>query len=375
MWPYWVMFLLPACAALNSAGSRLSRPNQARGSVIWVSFGIFLALLIGFRYQVGGDWGSYLKMLKEIATNGISTKLDPGYGLLNSFSLEMDWGIFGVNVIGGAIFTLGLMRFCRAQPRPWLALAVAVPYLVVVVAMGYTRQAIALGAAMLGLVALGNKSNIRFAAWVLLGATFHKSAVLLLPLAALATARSRLWTVGWIAVITAGAYKLLLEKDAESLYVNYVVADYQSEGAMVRLLMNALPAVIFLVWRQKFQFAESERRLWTWVAIFSLGMLGVFAVTTASAAIDRIALYMLPLQLAVFSRLPDAIGVKVKRRLASTNSTASSPRGELLPVRPESARQLTAAVLLYYSVVLFVWLNFATHAGYWLPYRFYLLEF
>jgi hypothetical protein len=314
-------------------------------------------------------------MLKEIATNGISTKLDPGYGLLNSFSLEMDWGIFGVNVIAAVIFAFGLMQFCRSQPRPWLAVAVAIPYLVIVVAMGYTRQAIALGLAMLGLVALRNKSNLRFAAWVLLAATFHKSAVLLLPLAALAVARNRFWTALWIAVMTAGAYKLLLEKDAESLYVNYVVANYQSEGAIVRLLMNALPAAIFLVWRQKFQFADSERRLWTWIAIFSLGMLGVFAVTSASAAIDRIALYMLPLQLAVFSRLPDAIGVKVKRRLASTNSTASSPRGELLPVRPESARQLTAAVLLYYSVVLFVWLNFATHAGYWLPYRFYLLEF
>jgi hypothetical protein len=31
-------------------------------------------------------------------------------------------------------------------------------------------------------------------------------------------------------------------------------------------------------------------------------------------------------------------------------------------------------ILLYYGVVLFVWLNFATHAQYWLPYRFYPLE-
>jgi hypothetical protein len=169
-------------------------------------------------------------------------------------------------------------------------------------------------------------------------------------------------------------YKLLVEKDAESLYTNYVVANYQSEGALVRLLMNALPAVLFLVWRRKFQFGESEQRLWTWFAIISMGMLGLYAVTPASTAIDRVALYMLPLQLAVFSRLPDALGAKLKRRPASKSAGASPPRGELLPVRPESASQLTAVVLLYYFVVLFVWLNFATNAGYWLPYRFYLLE-
>ena len=29
----------------------------------------------------------------------------------------------------------------------------------------------------------------------------------------------------------------------------------------------------------------------------------------------------------------------------------------------------TFAVLLYYAAVLFVWLNFATHARYWVAYR------
>ena len=155
-------------------------------------------------------------------------------------------------------------------------------------------------------------------------------------------------------MFTVGAYKLLLEKDAESLYVNYVVTNYESQGALVRLLMNALPAAIFLVWRQKFQFAESERRLWTWVAIISLGMFRIFAVSSAaSTAIDRVALYMLPLQLALF-RLPDAIGAKAKRRLTHKLARLICRIGQLLPARPESARELTAAVLLYYAVVLFV---------------------
>ena len=93
--------------------------------------------------------------------------------------------------MAGGIFAIGLVFFCRNLPRPWLALAVAVPYLVIVVAMGYTRQGVALGLAMLGLVALGKKGTGWFVFWVMLAATFHKTAVLLLPLAALAAAHNR----------------------------------------------------------------------------------------------------------------------------------------------------------------------------------------
>ena len=470
MWPYWVMFLLPAWAALSAPNLNIATANLRgkRVDFAWASFWLFITTLIGFRYQVGGDWGAYLRMLSE--TDGLDieqilTASDPGYGLLNRLSLEMDWGIYGVNVIGGAIFAFGLMVFCRSGSRPWLALAVSIPYLVIVVAMGYTRQGIALGLVMVGLVALRNNSVVWFVAWVALGATFHKSAVLLFPIAALSTTRKRYWTAAWVAVFGGTLYKVLLETDAESLYENYVVAQYQSEGALVRLLMNTLPAVLFLMWRQRFQFAESEERLWTWISIISLAMLGLYAASPASTAIDRVALYMLPLQLAVFSRLPDALGAKVKRPVsvrrkpvpswsatdplaasASMGATAegstagrmagsmamdptapapmattaaptvtggmaagrgpagiagapaarlrpgqrsaysplaryralttagvSAPPGGYSPFTPESGRQLTAAVLLYYAVVLFVWLNYAANASYWLPYRLYFL--
>ena len=85
----------------------------------------------------------------------------------------------------------------------------------------------------------------------------------------------------------------------------YVVARYESQGAMIRLVMNALPAVIFLIWRQRFAFDALQMRLWAWFSIFSLALLALLFVSSASTAIDRVALYLLPLQVVVFSRLPD----------------------------------------------------------------------
>jgi len=378
MWPYWVLFLIPAGAALLSKQSgKMTSAGWRPGSTDmgWVFTWILITVLIGFRYRVGGDWFAYMRALD--ATRGLDvadalTRSDPGYALLNWLSQEMGWGIYGVNLIGGAIFAFGLMELCSNQPRRWVALTAAIPYLVIVVAMGYSRQAIALGFTMLGLVALNNSSILRFAIWVALGATFHKTAVLLMPIGALSATRNRYWTTVWMAVFFLTLYEVLFETEADALYRNYIVAQFQSQGALVRLLMNAVPAVAFLMWRRKFLFARTEARLWTWVAIISLALLVLYAVSPSSTVVDRMALYMLPLQLVVFARLPvvfgkqDWLGQIQKVAGISTDFEEKSSSGH--------ADIFTVAVVLYYAAVLFVWLNFADNAEDWLPYRFYPLE-
>lgn len=354
MWPYWILFLCPALAALTtrrSAGSLNS--YSPRWTAAWVAAVAGLTLFIGYRQEVGGDWLNYFDYLEGVEGLDLSAVLelpDPGYQLLNWLSLQLGWGVFGPNVITAFLFTVGLASFCINQPRPWLALAVAVPYLVIVVGMGYTRQAAALGCALLGLIALQKGSTTKFIVWVLVGATFHKTAVLLLPISALANTRNRYTTALWVVIVTAVAYVVLLKDSAENLYVNYIEAEYQSEGALIRLLMNALPAAVLLMRRRTFQFGAAESRLWRLFAYISLLLLVVLFVTSASAAVDRLALYMLPLQMVVFARLPTVLS------------------------RGRAQNQLTVAVIAYYALVQFVWLHFGAHAIYWLPYKFMPLE-
>jgi len=346
------MFLVPALTSLKNPrinASRLAVLKRFNLNGAWWYVIIVLTLLIGYRYEVGGDWGNFLRNFEYIRYQGLSDALyegDPGYQLLQWISVQFDWNIYGVNLISGLLFSFGLIVFCRSPPRPWLALAVAIPYLVIVVAMGYTRQGIAVGFAMLGLVALGRQSVRQFVFWVVLGATFHKSAVVLLPIAALAATRKRLWTAVWVGVVAGVAYMVLLEESVGDLYMNYVEAEMQSQGALVRLLMNAVPAVILLLGRRRFEMTLSQQRLWMWMAAISLGLLAAYSLAPASTALDRIALYMVPLQLTVFTYVPEVLGGSRRRN-----------------------KLFVSGVVLYYAVVLFVWLNFATHADYWVPYQ------
>ena len=357
MFTYWLMFAVPALLALGKETKKLpaTRVGQATIGFPGIIVVLVLTLLIGLRNEVGGDWFNYFRHLYDTQGAMLEEVLemsDPGYQLLNWLSNELDWDIFGVNLFSGLIFSVGLAFFCRSLPRPWLALAVAVPYMVIVVAMGYSRQGVALGLAMLGLVALGKHANARFVFWVLLAATFHKTAVVLLPLAALAAARNRLLAFAWSAASLALGYWLFLEDSVDKLYVNYVEAEYQSEGAMIRLAMNLLPAIILLVWRRKFAFQPAERNLWLAFALISIALFGALMVSPASTAIDRIALYLLPLQMVVFAHFPDVISRPSARRVG----------GPVL------------AVVAYYATVQFVWLVFAHHAFAWIPYRFYPFE-
>ena len=99
-------------------------------------------------------------------------------------------------------------------------------------------------------------------------------------------------------------FYLFLDSYIDQLYQNYILAESNSAGAFIRLLMNFFPAVIFLILRKSMNLPEIEYGLYTWMSWASVALFILFFLTNASTALDRVALYMIPLQLAVFSRIP-----------------------------------------------------------------------
>lgn len=312
---------------------------------------VVLVLAIGLRHEVGGDWFTYLDHVYfaggQDFVDTITTG-DPSYSALNWLAGQAESGPYFVNTVCAAFFTWGLMAFCQAQPRPWLALVVAIPYLVVVVAMGYTRQGVAIGFAMLALAALSQQRIIKFVVCVALAATFHKTAVILMPLAILAGSKKRIWTALWVGVCSLLFYSLLLQDSVDAFNRNYLETEYESSGAAVRVSMNVVPAVLFLVFRRRFLMSAQDKKFWTWMSIGAFTLAGLLLISPSSTAVDRVALYWIPIQLFVLSRLPNALG------------------------NPEGRNDLWVfIVVLYSAAVLFVWLFFAKYAYVWLPYQFY----
>lgn len=352
MIPYWILFFFTAGCAVAQMQPMNGPTGEKRMPITWGFMFLLLALMIGLRYEVGGDWINYVEHV-ELATGldlaeSIRPKDDPAYALLNWFGANVAGGMYLVNAVCGLLFTWGLLSFSRTQPRPWLSVLVAIPYLVIVVAMGYSRQGVAVGAGMLGLCALAERKILRFLLWVVVAALFHKSAVILAPLAILSGNKRPVVTAIGVVFSAAAMYLLLLQEVLDALTTNYLLAEMESSGALIRVVMNALPGAFFLYYRDRFNLAESEKSFWSWMSWIALGFLVMLAVSPSSTAIDRIALYWIPLQLFVWSRVPDVLG------------------------RPGAANSVWVyAVIIYSGLVQFVWLVFATYSYVWLPYQFY----
>jgi len=356
MWPYWLLLLGSAYWAITNhkAMPTTFKQHAKNLPIIWQVVFLVLALMIGFRHEVGGDWFTYLEQIDGMQENLFSealTSKDPAYSLLAWLGIQFGAGIYLTNLVCAIFFTSGLIVFCRSQPHPWLALVVAVPYLVTVVAMGYTRQGVAIGIAMLGLIALLQGNNLKFVLWIGLASAFHKSAVILVPLAVLASSQNRVFTLLWVALTTVFLFFLLLQESIEIMVAGYLEAGYHSSGAAIRIAMNAVPAVLFLSFIKRFELSAKHRIFWTWMAWSALLFVVLLFLSPSSTAVDRVALYWIPLQLFVWSRLPQAMGQ-----------------------RCGTQRQWLLVVLAYAFAVHYVWLFFSDHRMSWLPYKFYPWE-
>lgn len=352
---YWILFLIPATLAISqkSKNSLIGRTSQ--NQVGWFIVLFVLTSVIGLRHEVGEDWKSYMRHVDTAAlmTFGEITKVpDPAYFILNWIGSNFGGGVYTVNIICGLLFSIGLISFARSLPRPALAMAVAAPYLILVVAMGYSRQGVAIGISMLGLSYLERSRISKFVLSICLASLFHKSAIVLLFFSIIIRTKNRILTAFAIIGLAAGLFALLALETIELLQFNYLDYQLESDGAGVRVAMNALPAAIFLWYRKKFYLTVNQRLLWTTTSVLAITFIWLLQISPSSTAVDRLALYLIPLQLFVWSHFPDVIG-----KLGKQN---------LIPV---------LMVLFLYALVLFVWLNFANHSQAWIPYKFYIIEF
>jgi hypothetical protein len=146
-------------------------------------------------------------------------------------------------------------------------------------------------------------------------------------------------------------YSAVIAPDLDIYVQNYIEAEYQSQGALIRVVLCLLPALLFLPHRRRFLLPPDTQRIWTLISLLAVAAaIGLFTIAS-STAVDRLALYLIPLQLFVGSRLPDT---------------------RLFGIGPSSWTRL----LVFFSLaVLLVWLLFAGHSQYWLPYRNLLLPF
>jgi EpsG family len=345
---YWILFAFPALMALAYPHDVSRGGFDLRQGFAFLTFLIFYALVAGLRHETGGDWLTYLEMFEDMQGESIfyaMTRTDPGFGVLNWISAQMGTGLYLVNGVCAGILGYGLISVATRMREPWLALTIAVPYLMIVVGMGYIRQGAAIGFALMAFAAFDQGRPIRTLTFLLLAVTFHSAAVMMLPLFAFAVARGRKVTAVIFILVGIFAYLFFLAPRLEQLEAGYLASEYESSGAFTRLLMGLLPAILLLSRWKHFPAGERIRPVWLATALASVGTFLALMLSPSSTAVDRVGLFYSVIQLAAFGEFRDLTGISARMTLFT--------------------RMMLVGVA---ALVQSVWLVFATHSNQWVPY-------
>ena len=338
-------------------------PWKAIGSlsrIQWILSGVVLIIIIGLRHNVGGDWGNYifnyayLEGMKWSEAKLIILMKDPGYVFIYWFSLKYlnGNGIYATNLICATIFVIGLIKLCRSlSPMPWLALVIAMPFVILIVSMGYTRQSAALGFLMYGIVGLVNGKYLQYYMLLVIGSLFHSTLIVMVFVGILYNYKFTIRkNIGVIIFALLIVQLIIFKKDQlDFLIYHYITnTELKSEGAMLRVLINAIPALIMIMYRDKFRERFDDTRLWLILSLMAI--LLIPASYYISTVADRIAIYSTPLQLIVLSRFPVLIQSINLRTL------------------------FVIVVITMYLLSMVVWLNYGIHASGWMPYENFILQ-
>ncbi len=344
MIPYWILLFIPAFKALVNPKEKWN--NQTAFSII-----ILISIFVGLRYKVGTDWGTYMIYLNIIDyLDNIFSQREFLFALINKISLSLDFGIYGVNFISAFIFSYGLVFFCRSLHRQWLALTISIPYMVIVVSMGYTRQSIALGLLMIGLVHLSKGKKFVYFLLTIVSSLFQLSGLvgifLLFPyIIDSAKLINKIIYLFLSLVVLRIIYSLLISKFIASYIRIYFEQGVSSSGVFIRLFLICFPSIIFLLLGNKLLLERDEELIWKSISIYSLSLLGLVFILPSSTVVDRLALYALPIMIFTLSKLPELKLVKIRKI------------------------NLNLIVVTFSCLTQFVWLNYAANAQDWMPYN------
>lgn len=178
---------------------------------------------------------------------------------------------------------------------------------------------------------------------VALAFSFHTSAIVLLAFLVYGLKISPVLRYLTVLAVSWLVYLDFSQTEEYRAYeIIYLAENLESPGAVMHVILNAFPAALYFIFRKRMRQLLGREPIFE--LLCALSLLALPALLVSSTGADRLALYFSAVQMAVVSALPR------------------------LPAKVASQIIVHGGILVYLSLVLFVWLNFANSARAYIPY-------
>ena len=355
--PYYLIFLIVVFITISEhLKTKFFVKNEKSLKYIVL---LIILLFMSFKFSVGGDWGNYLNeydvRFKDLNLRDFSS--DIGWLLLNISLSSLGLSFVFLNALTAIIFLFGIHCHAKMYSNYWLYFLILTPYFIFIVGMGYTRQSVSIGLALIAISILLKentiKSNLTYLFLIFIGVLFHKSVGILIFLPIF---NSRL-TYLRVNVITCLLFILsifviffIFDRGIVNKFNYFFEVSYSSFGAYLRIIFLGSIAFFYLLTISKFKIDRSLNKINKIISFYCLTLFLLLFIIPTSVVIDRLSLYFYII-------------------------ISSS----VLLIYEFSKNQFNKDIIIYSSVfissfLLFTWLNFADNAISWVPYRLYFFN-
>jgi len=337
---------------------------------------IILLIVLSFRSHIGVDFASYLFVLEGAINKKFFSYIqeykysDLGYYIINWIGANSIGpekfiptnhhysGIFLVNFFCISVYLCGIFVFIKDYKNKFLALLIFLPYLLFVVSTAYTRQATSLGFILIAFYFFKNQKLFQGTLMCLCSILFHKTAILVIPFFILFfdyyfIKKSVIFIIIFLIAIILNinlVNKFFIEQIIPKLNI-LQNENISSNGFQIRLFMNLIPSLFFLLYFKQFKFLK-QKELNFWKAI-SISIICIFFIQNLinSTILDRSLLMLSIIQPFVITNIPYLFSNNAVDRFIITGSI----------------------IFLYFNIFL-VWFLFGIHSYSYSNYKFLDLE-
>lgn len=318
---------------------------------------ILLSIFIGLRHEVGGDWNNYKLSYSYLSNQNLLEFLNAkeninevGFKFLIFLSskISLDYYLHITNFICAIIFVTSFIYFINKFPYKSILFFFSIPYLIIVVSMGYTRQSVAIGFLFLSLLYLNKNQNYKSFLLILLGSLFHKTLIfalliLIIKNIKLIKLKTYIFPIIILFVIIFFYFSML-----QQLVINFLSEDkIETFGARLRLFINFMFSILYLLIRNNWDNNFFDRKI---IDICAMLMFAFFITSfiwegPIVSAFDRLSIYLYPVNIIIISNFFCRI---------SSNNT----------------KIFFCLLLIILSYLFFIiWANYGDYSHFWFPYK------
>ena len=307
--------------------------SKALENTIYFIFTIYLVIIVGFRFEMGLDWGNYIKEFYDRNTiyenhdywstffNNLfsgqiyqNRNIEPLYLLSLNLSNLFFGNIILFNALNALLGIGCLCFFCFKQKNKWFGIAISVSF-IIFYGMDIIRQFTALGFIFLMIFNLSKKNyNYSLIFWFI-SICFHISSIIFLSLYLYQRIsefeyKFRVYSFIFLGLVISFLFFLKIEnifnyEDISDFANNSVgmgdnYSPYLNKGLIFRLIVYTLPLLIFLFFREKFTSSKYIKIL-NWYSFFIIFIIFLVIIGLHSTIVDRFVVFLVPYQIIVYN--------------------------------------------------------------------------